>query len=222
MRSVYLLAFAILGALWVLSAGDASGGQPELWRGVRERVLAAARPAYLQWLGDLAPDRAPAFGFRSMEEARRAELLLPIPFYIPDRARDALTRERIEVLVERPASTWLVPVAVDGRVVALVTMQAQAHQEPQAIEFGKAWAANRLEAGLRRLEEDGRRRGAEFRFIAFFSPNMDVLLVRPQGDRGWMWLELSGTTAGRADVLDPAQIETHLARMRDSGLREEP
>jgi hypothetical protein len=222
LRSIHFLALLVLGALAVLPAGEAEGFSSDPWRSVRERVVAAARPAYLRWLGSLAPDRAREFGFRSLDEARQAEILLPIPYYVPDRSGDALTRGQIETLVESPSSTWLVPVAVEGRVVALVTMGTQASQEPEAIEFGKPWAANRLEAGFRRLEKDGRRRGADVRFIAFFSPNMDVLLVRPKGDRGWLWLELSGTAAGNAEVLDAAEIETRLARIRDAGLRDEP
>jgi hypothetical protein len=215
----FVIGLAVIAGLF---AGRAAAAPAEPWGGVRERVLAAARPAYHRWLDSLAPERAPAFGFRSLAEARGASLLPPIPFYVPDRRGGALTRARIEALVESPSSTWLVPVAVEGRVVALVTLETRAGREPEVTEFGKAWAANRLEAGLERLEKQGKRRGEELRFVAFFSPTMDVLLARRRGDRRWSWLELSGTTSGKAEVLDAAAIETRLARIRETDLQEGP
>lgn len=202
------------------NAGSGGGRVPDPLQALRDRALAVARPAFSAWIGSLAPERMPAFGFPSPEEARRADLLPAIPLYRPRRSPDALTRREIEALLDSPPDTWLVPVEVGEHIVALVTVDVGPGRPPEAIEFGKPWAASRLDAGVRLLKERGAPRWEDLRFLGFHSPNVDLLLLR--SGRNWEWLELGGTTAGEALRMSPARIEELLAKIRDQPVQEVP
>jgi hypothetical protein len=188
--------------------------------GLRSRVLAVARPAFRAWIDSLPPERFSSFGLPSPEEARRAELLSPLPLYRPNRSPGELTRRKIEALLDTPPIVWLVPVEAGGHVVALVTVEAGLEAPPEAIELGKPWAASRLDAGVQLLQKLDALRWTDLRFLAFNSPSRDLLLSR--SGKGWTWLELAGPAPGEARVLAPTQVEALLATLRDTSPQKVP
>ena len=191
------------------------------FRDLREQVLTAARPAFRGWIEGLPAERLADFGFRSPAEARQATLLRPIPSYAPDRSR-GVTRKRVETALESPPDAWLVPVATGGEVVCLITVETRPGRSPEVIELGKAWAARRLEAGLRSLRETGGLPWDDLRFVVFVNPNVDLLLVRRPGGKGWRWLNLLGSTASEAHSLESRQIDELLQRIQDTPPQEIP
>lgn len=201
-------------ALLSLFAASAVLASEAPFRDLRERVLAAAQPAFRGWIEGLPAERLADFGFRSSAEARQATLLRPIPSYAPDRFK-GVTRERVEAALESPPDAWLVPVAAGGEVVCLVTVETRPGRPPEAIEFGKTWAAQRLGAGLQAA------RGMDdLRFLVFVNPNVDLLLVRRPDGHGWRWLNLLGANVGAAHPLESRQIDELLKKIQDTPLQE--
>ena len=176
----------------------------------RHRVEATAGPAFASWISEQPDESLKGFGFLSRAEAKLARVLTPLPYVTPRRAR--LTRKQIEGGLDQPPATWIVPVSVNSRVVCLVTVE-DANGKTRAVEYGKAWAANRLDAGIRALGSPPPERWSELRFVSFASPNVDLLLFRNTDSR-WSWWRLEGTESATTTRFTPHDIDMLLENIR--------
>lgn len=182
---------------------------------LREAVSAAAQAALLPWIESIPPDQLERFGFRSAEEAARASLLAPLPSYSPPRFDAEFSRSWIESKLDEPALSWLVPVAVEERIVGLIVVDTPPGDAPEVVELGKSFAANRLRTGIRQSAGVAWR---DLRFLSFAGPNTDLLLSR-QASGSWRWLNLEGTYEGTATELEDRRITELVESLRLSSDR---
>ena len=180
---------------------------------IRSNIVAAAKPAFESWVRDIPDDRFGDFGLQSREASAKARLLSPIPLHTPSRRSEDLNREKVEAVLSDLPALWLVPVELGGRVVCLVVMDTSDGGAPAPVEFGKSFAAARLDAGLRALGTSGSTRAEDLRFLSFVGPPMDLLLHR-QPNGKWRWINLLGIGAPRAEVLDRDGVSAVLDELK--------
>jgi len=176
-------------------------------------VTAAAQAALGPWIESIPTDQLERYGFGSAEEAARASLLEPLPSYSPSRFADDFSRSWIESQLDEPALSWLVPVAVDRKIVCMIVVDTPVGGQPQAVEFGKSFAANRLSAGLRLLGGADHVAWRELRFLSYLGPNVDLLLLR-EASGTWRWLNLEGTFEGSATEIGELGISELIEMLR--------
>jgi len=179
---------------------------------VRESVIAVAEPALRSWLNSMSLRDLDRYGWSS-NEVKRAKLLTPIPYYMPSRLENNLDRNRIEETLDQLPLTWLVPVTNGSRILSLITVETQEGKPPKAVEFGKSFTANRLDAGIRALKELSIEQWRNLRFLGFVSPTIDLLLFRNE-DGVWRWFNLTGTYEGKTTELDANSITRILNELR--------
>lgn len=178
-------------------------------------VLNIAKPAFHQWLSGLPDDRITDFGFRNPGEAGNAQLMMPVPAFFPIRKPESLERSWIEDATSVAPHKWIVPVAVGERIVCLVVIDRKEKGELVASEFGKTYAANRLDAGYRLLGWPSKSIPADMRFISFFDPVYELLLAKA-ADEGWVWINLTGTTSASAQIMNSADIQKVLGTLHET------
>lgn len=176
----------------------------------RDVISGVAESAFRAWIEAVPPQGLASFGFRSEEERDRARTLPPIPFVTP--RRDS-SREQVESELHARPVTWMVPVAVDRRVACLVMVEDPEGEAPRAVELGKTFAANRLDAALRWLGWPPEERWRDLRFLSFVSPNLDLLLIEEPGG-SWRWLNLHGTVEPEAVEIEDEEIADLLEIVR--------
>ena len=176
---------------------------------VRREVERSAAPVFRSWLDSLGDAALPNFGFASRAEARSARLLMPIPYVLPPRK---LALRELETFLAEAPGVWLVPAAVGTRVVCLVSVNAAPGERVEAVEFGKTWAANRLDAGIRAAGSPPQEQWSGFRIVTFVSPRIELLAFRG-GDRKWKWWRLTGAEQASASPLSNRELTALLAGM---------
>jgi hypothetical protein len=179
---------------------------------IRDSVLAVAEPALRSWLHSMSPERLEMYGWTN-DRLPHAKLLVPIPYYMPSRSEGDLERNRIEETLDELPLMWLVPVTDGTRIVSLIVVDTLENKPPKAVEFGKSFAANRLDAGIRALKELSTEQWRNLRVLRFFNPNIDLLIFRNR-DGVWRWFNLTGTYKGKAIELDADSITGILNKLR--------
>lgn len=185
-----------------------SMGQDDLQR-IREEVAKVGDTSLRYWLGEIPKGDLKRYGFSSGEEALLAKTLTPIPYYTPSREREKLKREYIEKQLEKPPPSWLIPVAVEQRIVCLIMVDAPTGKQPEAVEFGKTFAANRLDAAIRTLKLPGEAEWRQLRFLSFVEPPVDILISGDQNGN-LRWFNLLGTSEPEVSELRPEDISNVL------------
>lgn len=217
-RVAWALALSVVLATGGILFGDS--GQPKNRQKLpsqdplihlRIQVKSVADSALPTWIHQIPIEQLHKYGFDSKEEAGRSKVQQPIPFFSPPRARDKLIRQEIESAVEGRPLTWIVPVALNGQIRCLLIIDALDGHLPEVVEFGKTFAANRLNAGIRALDLYGKDWGG-LRFLSFVDPTVDLLLFR-NVNKTWKWLRLLGTEEGRAIELGHNEITPLLASL---------
>ena len=204
----------VVAVLVMCDADGAPGGtrSKEPMLEARRAAESVAARGFRSWIESIPDESLAGFGFASRAEAASAEVLVPIPYLMPPRDRGPLNRRSIENDLDRAPVMWLVPVRVGQRIVALVTVESPPGEKPRAIEYGKPWAASRLDAGIRAAGSPLPALWTGFRFVAFASPRVDLLVFRG-ADRTWNWWRLTGTEPGSASRLSPADLSSLLAEI---------
>lgn len=197
---------ASLGPSGSVLAGPNSGDMKAL--------IEAAEPAFRAWIASVPDERLPSFGFETRPQAREARLLSPIRQLFPARDASSLQRGALEGPITKGPAKWVFPVAVADRIVCLVVVRDEPGQKPVATEFGKTYAANRLNAAYRLLGWSLDEGDKEARLISFFNPVYELLLARVSG-LDWTWVNLSGTTVPDAAALTDEDIDRILSSLSD-------
>ena len=203
--TLFLLSLILIWCYPVFSARAMTYNQ------FQQQILSVVEPELKTWLASIPPEMLDGFGFHSAEEKSRASLLDPISFSTPLRSKDQLKKAKIEKALEEKAISWLVPVVVDQRIVAVVVVDTVQGKEPTPVEFGKTYTANRLDAGIRALGWPTKEKWHDLRYLSFVSPNYDLLLYRKE--RSWVWLNLRGTLDGTAHKMSLGEIEALLEQL---------
>lgn len=185
------------------SSSDLTGGNTDVLAlaRLREEVADVAASALPVYLAKISKERISEFGFQSPEELPKAILLPPIPLFMPVRKVDLLNRGYVEKsLGERPI-TWIIPISVGGRIACLIHIDSINGKKPEAVMFGDNYRAKRLESGLRLFGWPHFSRWQDLRFLSFYEPTVDLLLVQEGSDQ-WRWLNLKGTLNATPIPLD--------------------
>lgn len=206
MNSITLFLLSLI--IWFYPAFSATA---MTYNEFQQEILSVVEPELKTWLASIPPEMLDGFGFHSAEEKSRARLLDPIPFSTPLRSKDQLKKTKIEKSLEEKPISWLVPVAVDQRIVAVVVVDTVQGKEPTPVEFGKTYTANRLDAGIKALGWPTKEKWHDLRYLSFVSPNYDLLLCRKE--RSWVWLNLRGTLEGTAHKMSLGEINVLLEQL---------
>ena len=176
------------------------------------KILEATEPAFRKWLANIPDHRITDYGFHSQQEMNNAKLLMPIPALFPVRGTKALTKLSVEETTWAMQRKWIAPVTVGERIVCMVVVNHEEGKEPIAAEFGKTYAANRLDAGYRLLGWPRKSTITEMRLISFFSPVYEILLGK-DANKGWIWVNLTGTTNADAQIMSKEDIHRILENL---------
>jgi hypothetical protein len=174
----------------------------------RADVMAEATRALPTWLASVTPDRLQEFGFASASDTARARALMAIPLRTPART---LSRQELEATLHQPSPLWIVPIAVGSRIACLMILDTNSGR-PQVAEFGKTFAAQRLDAAIRLLAP-ARVDLSRAVMLSYVSPVTDLLLVDTGAGR-WRWFNLTGTTDAKASEMTPDDVTQQLERLR--------
>ena len=173
---------------------------------LREEVANIAASALPVYLAKIPKERISDFGFQSPEELPKAILLPPISLSVPVRKAALLNRIHVEKsLAERPI-TWIIPISVGERIACLIHIDSIDGKKPEAVMFGDNYRAKRLESGLRLFGWPNFSRWQDLRFLSFYEPTVDLLLVQ-EGSGQWSWLNLKGTLNANPIPLDANGID---------------
>jgi hypothetical protein len=131
---------------------------------------------------------------------------------MPFRTRKQLEIRSIENDMKQPPSLWAVPIAVDTRIVCLVVVETPKGKSPEAIEFGKSYAANRINAAIHHLNWPNQEEWKKLRYLSFVEPVVDLMLYYDSSGK-WHWLNLLGTVEGQAMELSPQEVKNLLSSL---------
>lgn len=181
-----------------------------------EAVITEARKALPAWVARATPAQLGELGLGTAGAIERAIALPPIPLLYPSVDRSALTRSSLEAAVATgPVPLWMVPVAVDGSAVCALIVASERDHPVRVTEFGRPFAARRLQAGLTALGLSAPDTWPPLHLVSFVAPTIDVLLAQAP-DGTWRWVNLTGTTTPTAAVLDTAGVEALIDRLRST------
>lgn len=188
---------------------------PDTFKQLRKEVADIAASALPAYLAKISKERINDFGFQSLEELQKAILLPPIPLFVPARKVDLLSRDYIEKsLGERPI-TWIVPIGVGERIACLIHVDSIDGKQPKAVMFGDNYRAKRLESGLRLLGWPNVNSWQSLRFLSFYEPTVDLLLVQ-ESDSQWKWFNLKGTLNATPISLHANEIDELLDMIKNT------
>lgn len=212
---VCLAMLGVVGSTAVRAMSPATAGPPPMTapQGDRDAVHRAARQALPDFLKKIPRERIKEYGFRDEAQFAQASVQTPFPLHMPARNPDALTRQAVEKIMSEQPASWLAPVVLGNRVVALINVDKGKTGEIEVTGFGSTFRAGRIAAGLHAAgrREPGQWSGVEL--VAFYEPHRELLLTRARGGR-WQWFALDGIDEGRAARLSDAGIQAFLDDVR--------
>lgn len=207
------IAIGVIGLAAALMVTSELKGEPaDALAALRQDVEAVAAPAFREWVRSQPEDELRRFGFASRSAANAARVLTAIPVITPRQDEGPISRIVVEASLDRMPSTWIVPISVDGRIVILVGVDAPRGEELKVVAYGKTFAANRLEAGIRALGSPPIKEWSNLRLVSFPVPTLDLLVLRSTSAM-WTWWRLTGTEQGVAERLSVNEVQTTFDRI---------
>lgn len=195
----------------------------------RNAATAVARQALPGYLRQIPEQRLKDYGFETSQQLAQARVDGVWPVFMPARTKGSLTRTAIERQLVGAPALWLAPVWVDGRPVALVTVESGPGGKAEAVGFGSAFRASRIAAGLKAAGLRGGPGGAEsgaaglgndrasLRLLAFYEPNREFALLPGSNPKApWRWFSLEGTTEASAIELSDEALRLALEEIRQT------
>lgn len=217
------------------AAGPAAAPQGTVMQAQRSAATAAARQALPGYLSQIPEQRLKDYGFETSQQLAQARIDVVWPVFMPARTKGSLTRAAIERQMAGTPALWLAPVWVDGRPVALVTVEIAPSGKAEAVGFGSAFRASRIAAGLKAAGLPGIRSasesvagntgisgitgsdGAQLRLVAFYEPNREfALLPGARPTAAWRWFSLEGTSEASAIELTDEALRLALEEIRQT------
>lgn len=184
--------------------GEAAAGAPD-------DAAAAARSGLAHFLARAAADGPGRYGFAPGENLDLARPGPPFQLHAITPSALAGYRKGDGVSsIMAPTETWLVPVVLDRRIRAILTVEGPGGGW-RAVALGKAPLAAELEKVLERWPK---RAGYELRLVAVFPANAYFFTVPELGDRNLSPFVFSGKSfgtaprPGEADYAAPLDFDT--------------
>ena len=179
--------------------------------GAPDDASAAARSGLAHFLARAAADGPGRYGFVPGDNLDLARPGAPFQLYTITPAALAGYRKGDGVSsILTPTETWLVPVVLDRRIRAILTVEGSGGGW-RAVALGKAPLAAELEKVLERWPK---RAGYELRLVAVFPANAYFFTVPELGDRNLSPFVFSGKSfgaaprPGEAEYAAPVDFET--------------
>lgn len=185
-------------------SGEAAAGAPD-------DASAAARSGLAHFLALAAADGPEKYGFAPAERLEFARPGTPFQLYtIPPAALAGYRKGDGVSSILAPTETWLVPVVLDRRIRAILTVEGSGGGL-RAVALGKAPLAAELDRVLKRWPET---EGYDLRLVAVFPASAYFFTVPQLGDRNLSPFIFAGASfgpaprAGEADYAAPVDFET--------------
>ena len=186
-----------------------------------QEIKTVADREFVKWIATIPEDQIQDYGFANRQEVNEAKILEPLPSFIPARNEKSLTPEKIEQELSDSPQRWHVPVTTNNKIVCLVTVKLTEKKEPTAVAFGKAFAANRLDAGYRLLGWPTQDIFNNLALLSFYDPVYAILMHKDDTGK-WEWVNLTGTQQGKAQIMSSSDIADLLKSLKESQTRIPP